>query len=125
VLWWLQVLSCTQLTTLRLNCREYNLDEEDDRSIFPQLDEKDALFYVPGCYVLTTIALNMMQLQHLTIWACPPDKMLAVVNGPWLPNLRELGLYKHQKHANLNSAELEVLLSVVRQARPALQVFKA
>jgi len=86
------------------------------------MDHADALYHTPGWLQLNAIAVHMTRLQTLRIWACRQDKLLAVLDSPLLPNLKQLWLYLHTNHAELEAEEVEALQSAIHQARPALQV---
>jgi hypothetical protein len=64
----------------------------------------------------------MKQLQVLTIMACQQDKLLAILDGPLLPNLQQLYLDFHIKYAQLKTAEgVQELLHAISRARPTVE----
>jgi hypothetical protein len=123
----MQVLCCSQLTELHLYCRDYaefggNTSGDEVEEGLPFIDPADARYHIPSCFQLNIIALHMKQLQALTIMACQQDKLLAILDGPLLPNLKQLCLNFHKKHAHLKTAEgVQELLHAISRARPAVQ----
>jgi hypothetical protein len=116
----MQVLCCSQLTELLLHCADCTAEDEDG---LPIIGPANALYHTPSCFQLNIIALNMKQLQKLTIMACQQDELLAILDGPLLPNLNQLWLYPGQPQAQFASKEsLMALRDAIQQARPALDV---
>lgn len=116
----MQVLCCSQLTALHLLCP--NRFAEDEEGL-PITGPADAMYHTPSCFQLNIIALNMKQLQELTIMACQRDELLAILDGPLLPNLNQLRLYPGQPQAQFASEEsVMALRDAIQQARPALDV---
>eukprot|EP00775_Hariotina_reticulata_P006004 gene6004-biopygen7799 len=89
-----QVWLCTQLTALKLRCWRYSWNDcvDDD---WPHFNEDNELYHVPGCFQFHAIAIHLTQLQLLCICICPRDKLVAILNSPWLPHLKQLELSKH------------------------------
>jgi hypothetical protein len=118
-----QVLCCTQLTGLHLHCADCPAVIAEDEESLPFIEPADALYLIPSYFQLNIIALHMKQLQELTIMACQQDELLAILDGPLLPNLNQLRLYPGQPQAQFASEEsVMALLDAIQQVRPALHV---
>eukprot|EP00775_Hariotina_reticulata_P013079 gene13079-13206_t len=113
-----QVLSLTQLTSLDLDWRCGDIWR--------------VMEYVPGEFMLSMIAFTMKKLQVLGIQGYPgqPDNVVAIFNGLWLPELRQVTFYMRlpveleadQLLVGTVQFHMDQLVAAVEQARPNLNV---